>query len=118
MKYWEITSMQCVPKEGELIDVVQVVFWKRVFSQDGEPVPRIVEISGSQNFAAPDEASFTPYNELTKEQVCGWLDQKIDVNELDAQLDVMMAAAITPSVTQMPLPWKALINTDSVLGDY
>lgn len=106
MKYWEITSMQCVPKEGELVDVVQVVFWKRVFSQDGEPVPRIVEISGSQNFAAPDEASFTPYNELTKEQVCGWLDQKIDVNELDAQLDVMMESVINPPIVQMPLPWK------------
>lgn len=105
--------MLCVPKEGELINVVQVVFWKRVFSKNEEFFSRAVEISGSQNFAAPDEASFTPYNELTKEQVCEWLEQKINVNELDAQLDTMMEAATNPPIVQIPLPWENTTPTDN-----
>jgi hypothetical protein len=105
MKYWEINALQCVPKEGDMINVVQIVNWTRVYEKNEDQL-YTVQKQGMQYFESPDEASFTPYDELTFDQVCGWLEAKIDVNELDAQLDQIMHEQLNPKIITPPLPFK------------
>lgn len=105
MKTWYIGSMQCAPKENEMIDVVKVVNWSRVYQKDINGKTYTQRIIGVQNFPLPEESSFIPYDQLTFDQVCEWLDSTVNVSEIDAQLDVMMEQAINPPVIELPLPW-------------
>ncbi len=105
MKYWIISAMDTVPKEGELIDVVQTVHWRRDAEEIDGNKTYYGDVYGAQGFAAPHEAAFTPYADLTFEQVCGWLESALDVAALDMALDAQIENQKNPPIVQLPLPW-------------
>ena len=49
---------------------------------------------------------YTPYDQLTQEQVWGWINPSIDRPEIEANLQVMIDAQKTPEVVTPPLPWS------------
>lgn len=106
MKYWIISSMDTVPKEGELVDVVQTVHWRRDAEEVDGDKTYYGDIYGAQSFPAPHEAAFTPYADLTFEQVCGWLESALDVAALDMALDQQIENQKNPPIVQLPLPWN------------
>jgi hypothetical protein len=105
MKYWIISSMDTVPKEGELVDVVATVHWRRDAKEVDGDKEYYGDVYGAQGFAAPHEAAFTPYADLTFEQVCGWLESALDVSALDMALDSQIENQKNPPIVQLPLPW-------------
>lgn len=105
MKYWIISAMDTVPKEGELVDVVQTVHWRRDAEEVDGDKTYYGDVYGSQSFPAPHEAAFTPYADLTFEQVCGWLESALDVAALDMALDQQIENQKNPPIVQLPLPW-------------
>ena len=48
---------------------------------------------------------FTPYTDLTQEQVWGWINPSIDRPEIEANLQAMINEQKNPSVVTPPLPW-------------
>jgi hypothetical protein len=54
---------------------------------------------------APSAEDFTPYADLTFEQVCGWLEDGLDVEATDASLATQIENLINPPVVSLPLPW-------------
>jgi len=49
---------------------------------------------------------FTPYNQLTQEQVWGWVNPTIDRAAIEADLQTQIDAQINPPVVTPPLPWS------------
>ena len=98
---WFVTAMDAYPQEGGNTDVVFNVHWTCSGVQD--------EYTGSvystTQVPAP-EGSFTPYADLTQEQVLGWVwangvDQAAAEDAVQQQIDNQ----INPPVVTPPLPW-------------
>ena len=98
---WIISALDCVPKEGQMIDVVSIVHWSRIAKQDDIEV----SVYGTMNCGQPSETDFTSYPDLTYEQFCSWLDAGLNVSELDANLDSQIENIINPPIITLPLPW-------------
>jgi hypothetical protein len=102
---WMIASMQCYPEKDGMLDVVFIVNWQRQ-ATDGT---HSAYVYGSQLLTLDPAKPFMPYEDLTFEQVCGWLESamgKERVAELDAELDRRIEDQINPPIVSPPLPWS------------
>ena len=98
---WQINALDCIQKEGQMIDVVSIVHWSRLAEQDDIQV----SVYGTMTCGQPSETDFTAYTNLTYEQICSWLDAGLNVAELDANLDSQIENIINPPIVTLPLPW-------------
>ena len=98
---WVINELNCIPNEGQLIDVVSIVNWSRFAEQDNIEV----SVYGTMSCPSPSETDFTAYPDLTFEQICTWLDEGLKVAELDANLYSQIQNIINPPIVTLPLPW-------------
>lgn len=98
---WIINALTCVPKEGQLVDVVNCIHWTRFAQQDEIQV----SVYGTMACQQPSETDFTAYPDLTYEQVCSWLDAGLDVPALDLNLDGQIENIINPPIVSPPLPF-------------
>lgn len=106
MKYWYINQLECLPKDGDLQDFVVVCHWNRNAKETINEVEYQASVYGSQSFSKDDVANFIPYEELTYEIVCGWLDGSIDVAALDLNLDQQIENQVNPPIIVLPLPFQ------------
>lgn len=104
-KTWVISELQCVPKEGDMTDVVIVCHWRRNAKEIVGDKEYFADVYGSVSLPTP-EGDFTPYQDLTYLQVCGWLDQLLDTASLDANLDGQIENQVNPPIIVLPLPWE------------
>jgi len=101
---WVISQLDCYPQQDDHTDVVFTVHWHRV-ATDGT---HTADIYGSQGVTLDPEAPFTPYEDLTFDQVVGWLEEAFGPETLAAQvaaLDKQIENQINPPVVVLPLPW-------------
>jgi hypothetical protein len=99
--FWSVYQLDTVPQEGNLIDVVITVHWGRT-AVEGEYTAYSY---GTMGCATPSETDFTAYPDLTFEQVCGWLENGLDYEAIDAGLQQDINNQINPPVIVLPLPW-------------
>ena len=98
---WIIERLLTKPVEGSLTDVVITADWRCNGSQDSYTGT----CYGSCSFAPPT-GSFTPYNELTEQQVLDWCYQNgVDQAAIEANVTAQIEAQINPPVVSLPLPW-------------
>ena len=98
---WIIERLLTKPVEGSLTDVVITADWRCNGSQDSYSGT----CYGSCSFAPPS-GSFTPYPDLTQEQVLGWCYQNgVDQAAIEANVTAQIEAQINPPVVSLPLPW-------------
>ena len=106
---WIVSQMNCVIKEEELTNVVNIVHWRRKASQgtEGESDYYFAENSGASGLDSPDPNDFIPYEDLTKLDVEVWLDEMTDPtpSEIDANLAANIALQINPIEETLPLPF-------------
>lgn len=100
--WWNISAMDCKPKDGQYQDFVVVVHWNRL-ATDGTYNARVY---GTQSFSAEDVSDFIPYEQLTYLEVCGWLDASLNVEELDDNLAKQIENQINPPIVTPPLPFE------------
>ena len=105
MKYWYINQMSCVPQDGELVDFVITVAWSRFAKETINGVDYFASVYGSQSFSKHDVTNFIPYEDLTYDIVCGWLDASLDVEALDLNLDAQIENQVNPPIVVLPLPF-------------
>jgi len=105
MKQWIINQMDCVPQDGDLTDFVVTVHWNRNATEVVNEKEYFASVYGSQSFSKDDVANFIPYEQLTYEIVCGWLDDSIDVAALDLNLDQQIENQVNPPIVVLPLPF-------------
>ena len=98
---WIIERLLTKPVEGSLTDVVITADWRCNGSQDSYSGT----CYGSCSFAPPS-GSFTPYEDLTQEQVLGWCwSNGVDQAAIEANVSAQIENQINPPVIAPPLPW-------------
>ena len=98
---WLIERLLVKPTEGSLTDVVITADWRCNGSQDSFSGT----CYGSCSFAPPT-GSFTPYPDLTQEQILGWcFANGVDQAAIEANVSLQIQNQIHPPVVSLPLPW-------------
>jgi hypothetical protein len=98
---WIIERLLVKPTEGSLTDVVITADWRCNGSQDSYSGT----CYGSCSFAPPT-GSFTPYEDLTQQQVLDWcFANGVDKSAIEANVSLQIANQINPPVIAPPLPW-------------
>ena len=101
---WTVTAMDCYPVEQGNADVVFNVHWTCSGVQD--------TYSGSVystcSVPAPTGEQFTPYDQLTQDQVLGWIwANGVDKDVTEEAVQSKINNLINPPVVTPPLPWSA-----------
>jgi hypothetical protein len=99
---WSITGMPCYPQEAGEIDVVFQVNWQCNLQEDQYQANSFGSVPVTYTSGTP----FTPYDQLTQEQVWGWVNPQIDRTEIEANLQALIDAQKNPPVVTPPLPWS------------
>jgi len=98
---WIIERLLVKPTEGSLTDVVITADW-RCNGTDGTYSGTCY---GSASFAPPTE-NFTPYPDLTEQQVLGWCYANgVNKTAIEANVSAQIENQINPPVIAPPLPW-------------
>ena len=101
---WTIQSMPAYPQEAGQTDVVFQVNWQCNANDNGYSANSL----GSVPVAYAAGSPYTPYDQLTQEQVWGWINPSIDRPEIEANLQAMIDAQKNPPVVTPPLPWAEI----------
>jgi hypothetical protein len=98
---WIIERLLVKPTEGDKTDVVITADWRCNGTQDQYSGT----CYGSASFAPPTD-NFTPYEDLTQDQVLGWCwSNGVDQAAIEANVSAQIADHINPPVIAPPLPW-------------
>ena len=98
---WIIERLLVKPTEGTLTDVVITADWRCNGSQESFSGT----CYGSTSFAPPS-GSFTPFPDLTQDQVLGWcFANGVDQAAIEANVTQQIENQINPPIIAPPLPW-------------
>ena len=98
---WLIERLLVKPLEGSNPDVVITADWRCNGSQDNYSGT----CYGSCSFAPPS-GSFTPYEDLTQDQVLNWCyENGVDKTAIELNVTAQIENQINPPVVTLPLPW-------------
>jgi len=97
---WIISAVECKVKDGDLNDVIFIAHW-RFNAKDENGIS--AEIYGAESFEAPKEDDFTPFDDITTEQVIGWLETSMDVDAMKLNLDNQINLLVNPEVVTLQL---------------
>jgi hypothetical protein len=107
---WIIERLLVRKVEGTYSDVVITADWRCNGSQDQYSGT----CYGSASFAPPSE-SFTPYPDLTQDQVLDWcFASGVDKTAIEANVTAQIENQINPPVIAPPLPWVAPVDNSVI----
>ena len=101
---WNISQLDCYPQVDGETDVVFTVHWQ-CNGTDGDYSGSVYSSTGVTLDA---DAPFTPYADLTQEQVLGWVwESGVDKSATEAAVAQQIENQKNPPVVSPPLPWAA-----------
>lgn len=101
---WSVVQLDCYPQYDGETDVVFTVHW----SLAGTDGTYTASAYGSQEVTVDPDATFTPYEKLTEDQVIGWVQGamgKEEVVSLEFNIAGQIDSLAHPPVVTPPLPW-------------
>ena len=102
---WTISQLDCKPQEDGLTDVVVTAHWQCTGTQDEYSA----QVYGTASFTLEQGAGFTPYADLTQDQVLGWCYvNSVDKDATEANVTAQLENQINPPIVTPPLPWQTL----------
>jgi len=102
---WIIERLLVKPTEGSNTDVVITADWRC----NGTDQNYNGTCYGSCSFAPPT-GSFTPYADLTEQQVLDWCYAAgVDKSAIEANVTLQIENQIHPPVVVLPLPWIEIV---------
>ena len=100
---WNISQLDCVPQAPEGADYVVTAHWQ-CNGVDGNYSGSVYSTCG---FAVVQGENFTPYNQLTQDQVLGWCwANGVDKASAEAAVEQQIQSQINPPIVSPPLPWS------------
>lgn len=104
---WTVTAMDCYPQADGETDVVFTVHWTCSGVQTEGETTYNGSVYSTTSVPAPS-GSFTPYADLTQNQVLGWVwANGVDQAATEAAVQQQIDNQINPPVIQPPLPWAS-----------
>jgi hypothetical protein len=106
---WIIERLLVKPTEGTYSDVVITADWRcngtETTGTGDDEKTYSGTCYGSASFQPPS-GSFTPYEDLTQEQVLNWcFANGVDQSAIEANVTAQIENQINPPVIAPPLPW-------------
>ena len=103
---WIIERLLVKPTEGPNTDVVITADWRC----NGTDETYSGTCYGSCSFQPPS-GEFTPYDQLTKQQVLDWCySNGVDQAAIEANVTQQINDQINPPVVTLPLPWVPAVK--------
>jgi hypothetical protein len=99
---WLVSQLDSIPSLDGMDKVISTIHY-RAQKQDSDFT---ADTYGALAVDAPHEASFTPYDEVTKEMVEGWLEAGLDCEAIEANLDAQIQNFLNPPIVNYGLPWS------------
>jgi len=96
-----IERMDCYPTQEGETDVVCTVYWRMSATEGNYSATAY----GSCGVTFAEGEPFTPYADLTFQQVWGWVAAKVNMDDMKASLDKQIAEQVNPPIVSPPLPW-------------
>jgi hypothetical protein len=108
---WLVEYMSCYPQADGETDVVFIVGWRcnaqDVVITDKETTYKATQY-GTVNVTYVSGEPYTPYADLTQDQVLGWVwTSGVDQAAVEASLAKNLEDQVNPPVVTPPLPWSA-----------
>jgi hypothetical protein len=106
---WIFSAFDCRVDEDGMQDVVTTVHWRyNGTNENGISA----EIYGAQAVGTPTPDAFTPYPDLSEEQVIGWMEETLDVEAMDLNIAEQIELIINPVYITLPPPFA---NTEETV---
>jgi len=103
---WIIEWMQTTPTTANPSEVVITAGWRCNGAQTVNSVDYTATNYGTCGFTYTPGEPFTPYDQLTQNQVLGWCwANGVDKAATEASVQTQINNEINPPVIQPPLPW-------------
>ena len=106
--FWTINPLEAYPTASGEIDVVFTAHWQLHATETVNDVVYNAQSIGTQSLTYTSGSAFTPFEELTLEQVQGWVENAMgeeQVNSMKAGLATNIANQINPPVVTLTSPW-------------
>jgi hypothetical protein len=101
---WTVQNMSSQVQLDGYEDVVVQVGWSCT-GTDGTYFATIPGLTRITFGGGPD---YTPYDELTEEQVLGWVwSSGVDQTSVQTEIDTQIQLQVNPPIVTLPLPWAA-----------
>ena len=107
-KEWIIDKLECKTYDNGLTNVVQKIFWIYKFTETINGENFSSELSGQSELPNPNSTSFTQFEELTKEQVEGWVVTTIDPEYFQVVEEALyknINELVSPSIVKLDPPF-------------
>jgi len=106
MIHWVISQLDSIPSLDGMDKVISVIHYRAQKKYEEDVIHFTADYYNLLKVDAPHEASFTPYDEVTKEMVEGWLEESLDCVSIEANLDAQIQNFLNPPIVAYPLPWQ------------
>lgn len=103
---WVISQLDSIPSIDGMDKIISVIHWRAQKQNEDFTA----DTYGALWMQAPHEASFTPYDEVTKEMVEGWLTDSLNCDAIEANLDSQIDNFLNPPIVAYALPWDKTEN--------
>jgi len=102
---WVIEWMQTTPTTATPPETVITAGWRCNGAETANAVNYTATVYSTCSFPMPS-GTFTPYDQLTQEQVLGWVwANGVDKDATEASVQTQIDNQINPPIIQPPLPW-------------
>ena len=101
-----IQNMEATPSEGDLEDVVKIIYWMYTGKETIGDFNGYGEARGAIGLTDPSSDSFTAFTDLTEEQVKGWVQSQINEVAIKADINSQIESQKNPPVVIKKNPWS------------
>jgi hypothetical protein len=101
---WIIHQLEAKIKQDDLANVIYRIHWELIGIDSDNPDFWSNRV-GAEDVKYIDGEPFTPYSELTKEQVISWLDKLLDVDVLKSNIAANIELKRNPVDESLSPPW-------------
>jgi hypothetical protein len=107
---WVISQLNCAVESEGLANVINMIHWRYNAIQVDGGKTYFSETYGASSVAQPNPQNFTPYADVTEQEVINWLEEILPVEDMKLSLENNIALQINPVEVVLPLPWNSVIE--------
>jgi len=99
---WIFPAFECIPQQEPMNKIVKTIHWiYEGTTEDGITA----DIYGAQAVGTPTPDAFIPYPDLSEEQVIGWMEEKMNIQEMQERIAVQIEMILSPITVLLPPPF-------------
>lgn len=102
---WVISALNCAVESDGLPNVINRIHYRYQATQVDGDKTWFAETYSVASVGQPNPQNFVPYEDVTYEEVCSWLEAVLPVEDMKASLEANIYSQQNPTEITLPLPW-------------